>query len=273
MFAAFAAAGDPGVTWSAHTLPIAGGQLSYVQRSGSGPALVLIPGSFGDHHVYDDLAPLLDGELRLVVVELPGHGGSWPPAVDPTVEELGRDVLNVVDALKLEHWYVGGHSIGGMIAIELARQRPDQLLGVISMEGWTHFEVEKLAFGGNNNPTLTEEQAAKRAALRARVADKLTKEQMQSFAGAWKKWNGLEILQSTAVPILEIWGDRDHELPSRETMRIPERPNIALKWIAGAGHSLLIQRPREVADQINAFVAATASPPRVAPAGPPNSPE
>ena len=246
-----------------------GTRLAWHARPGLEPALVLIPGSWGDYRVFDELLDGLSADVRVIVVELRGHGDSWPPTLEPSMELFADDVLRVVEALDFERYYVGGHSIGGMVAIEIAGRRPEGLAGVISMEGWTHCSVLKQAFGNAINPTMTPEQERQREANRARVQDRLTQEQIDAFGAVWKRWNGYEILQSTPLPVLEIWGDRDAPRPSRELLQIPDRPNIELAWIAGASHSYLIEKPEAVAEVINAFVAsveakkaATPSPPR-----------
>lgn len=234
------------------------GKLAYYVREGTGPPLLLIPGSWGGHDVFDETVPALTPELRLVIVEMRGCGESWPPAANASIELFAEDVLRIADALGLKRFYVGGHSIGGMIPIEVAKRRPEAVAGVIAIEGWTHCRVEKEAFGGPQT-LLTPEQEAKRAARRALARSRMTPEQFKSFGTAWQRWDGLPILKTTDVPILEIWGDRARPKPDRKTMRIPERPNIELVWTEGASHPLLIERPREVAAAINAFIAKTES--------------
>ncbi len=254
-----ACAGDAPVLRSG-TVPLPdGGHLAYHVRAGSGQTLVLIPGSWGDRHVYDETLAELDESLQVVIVELRGHGESWPPTLDGSIESFADDVLRVTDALKLRRFFVGGHSIGGMIAVELAGRRPKAIRGAVSIEGWTHHEVQREAFGHITATTLNAEQQAERLAARARVRSKLTDEQIASFAAVWRHWDGLPILQSTNVPILELWGDRGQGVPSRATMRIPDRPKIRLEWIKGASHALLLERPAEVARHINRFIADVAN--------------
>ena len=110
------------------------------------------------------------------------------------------------------------------------------------------------AFQGQNDSTLSAAQKDRRSELRKPVMTRWTREQIADFAGIWKRWNGYEILSRTSVPVLEIWGDRKRPHPSRAQMKIPERPNIELCWIAGASHFLPIERPAELADAINRFV-------------------
>lgn len=228
-------------------------------RSENGPALVLIPGSWGDRHVYDDVLATLDPDIDVVIVELRGHGDSWPPTLDGSMESFAADVLRVTGTLDLDRFFIGGHSIGGMVAIEVAGRRPESVAGVISIEGWTHHDVPGEAFGGALRNTLSPAQEARRQADRARVLDRLTDEEISSFASIWKRWDGSRILETTAVPVLELWGDRRRPTPLRATMRIPDRPGIELVWLENASHSLLIERPAEVAALINRFVASIES--------------
>ena len=135
-----------------------GGRLVYYHWPADGPSLLFIPGSWSEYRQFDAVRAHLDQDVNLVIVELPGHGRSWPPTIEGSIEGFAKDVLRVTDALGWKLWYAGGHSIGGMIAIELAGQRPEQVAGVISIEGWTHHHVSREAFSGHNYNTLSETQ-------------------------------------------------------------------------------------------------------------------
>ncbi len=238
-----------------HSVDVPGAKISYLVRQRSGPMLVLIPGSLNAASVFGQTIRSLNSKLSIMVVELRGHGGSWPPAKDGTIPQFANDVLRAVDHAGLKHFYVGGHSIGGMVAIEIAGQRPEALKGVISMEGWTHYSVQQTAFHGRKLETMSPEQLALREKFRAEVEAHWTREQVKSFTAIWKTWSGLEILRTTKVPILEIWGDRNLPPASRESMQIPDRPNIELVWIHGVGHSQPVEAPAKLAAAVNKFIA------------------
>jgi pimeloyl-ACP methyl ester carboxylesterase len=232
-----------------------GASIAYYVREGPGANLVLIPGSWGDHRVFDAMAAALDPSLRLIAVELRGHGASRPAAANPSMTMFAEDVLAVADHLALDRFYVGGHSIGGMAAIEIAGRRPRAVAGAIAMEGWTHHQVQAEALPGAGGAPLTPDENRRNQANRDRVRGRLSEAEIAAFGAVWKQWDGLPILESTSVPVLELWGDRNHPRPSREKLRIPARAHIELQWIAGSSHSLLIQRPKETAAAVNAFVA------------------
>jgi len=230
-------------------------KLSYVVRSGDGPTLILIPGSFSDANQWNEVIPVLGKDLNLILIEIRGHGKSWPPPIDGTIEQLAKDVILVADNEKLGHFYVGGHSIGGMISKEVGHSWPQRVYGVISIEGWTHWQASRDAFNYDMKSTLTPEQKKKRLMGRELATGHWTKEQLSDFAAIWRKWErGEDFLQNTNLPIIEIYGDRSKIHPSLKQLYIPNRPNIEVHWINNASHSLPLEKPREIALVINEFI-------------------
>ncbi|NUM54485.1 MAG: alpha/beta hydrolase [Candidatus Hydrogenedentes bacterium] len=223
-------------------------------REGRGPCIVLIPGSWGDWRVYDRVVERLPEEFQIVIVELRGHGRSQPPTLDGSIESFADDVRRVTDALRLPHYFVGGHSIGGMVAIEIAGRNPNELDGVISIEGWTHHTVVKNAFGTSPIEPSSAAKKALIAADRERVQRNLTEEQIKAFGAIWRRWNGRAILDTTPLPVLEIWGDRSAPRPTLDALQIPDRSNIELVWVANASHYLLVEDPEAVANAITTFI-------------------
>ncbi|HEU0119960.1 MAG TPA: alpha/beta fold hydrolase [Bryobacteraceae bacterium] len=233
-----------------------GAKIAYYVREGKGPNLVLIPGSWGDRQVFDSFIQALPDNLRVVVVELRGHGDSQPPAGNPTMETLADDVLAAVDAAvpRKTRFYVGGHSIGGMLAIEIAGRRPGQVAGAIPIEGWAHHLVQQEAFPLPAVSPLTPDEEQRNLANHARVKDRMTPAQRTAFGSVWRKWDGTKILAETPVPFLQIWGDRGRPRPSRAQLRIPEKASMEVAWMPGSTHSILIQRPGEAAKATSQFI-------------------
>lgn len=235
-------------------IPVEKGQLSCYRRPGTGPTLLLIPGTFSDARNYVATVRALDPSYELLILEHRGIGGSWPPPVTASIEACAKDAIDVLDTLNVPTCYVGGHSLGGMIAIELGRHIPERLRGIISIEGWTSSQAAVDAFQSDMKSTLSPEQSAELAVYRTEILHRWTPEQREMFGTIWKKWSGAEILQTTSLPVLELYGDRNRPQPARELLGIPQRDNLELVWFAGASHSLLVERPREVAAEITRFV-------------------
>ena len=232
-----------------------GRPLSYLYRQGN-PCLVLLPGSHQDYRQYLDVAGHLCREFGLLIVELPGHRESRVLPEDPSIESFAADVVQVLRRVAPQGAYAGGHSLGGMVALEVGRQAPSLVHGVIAIEGWTDAGVAE-ALGGQENmyATLCPEQLAEQDRLRAAATGHRAAEERQQLSGLWTRWSGREFLQTTALPVLGLWGDRGRPQPSLEEMHIPDRSNISVKWFESASHNLPLERPRELAQAMMDFIS------------------
>jgi pimeloyl-ACP methyl ester carboxylesterase len=243
-----------------HTVQLDDGTcLSALVERGEGPTLALIPGSSGHAGSFDGFVPLLDPalELGVVLVDLRGQGESWPPPAPGmgTIEQLTGDVVRQIDSLGIDRFYVGGKSIGGMISIDVLRVCPERVLGVISMEGFTHHTVLDDAFGGDMFGTLSEARLAEMRRAAEERRSSWSDEEKEEWPRIWKRWqHGYDLLRQTDRPVLEMWGDRGRPTPSRELLQIPERENIELCWIRNASHSFIEEYPEETARIVSAFI-------------------
>lgn len=223
-------------------------------RSGN-PRLALIPGSFQDHRQWLEVIGGLDPSLGVVVVELPGHGESGKWQGDPSIEQFARDAWS---ALGDGVWFLAGHSIGGMVALEMGRVRPKAVHGIISVEGWTSERAcRESGFNEGLYDTLPPKLLARQNELRALAASRLTDEERHTFSQVWRRWDGAAFLKTTDLRVLEMWGDRGRPRPSRAQLHIPERTKIAVEWFANASHNLPLERPAEVARAMMTFIQET----------------
>ena len=170
------------------------------------------------------------------------------------MEQSADDVLKAIESMGIREFVVSGHSIGGMIAVELAGRDIAGLRGSIPLEGWTHHTVVKTAFDGVVVSDLTAEEDAIRQANRKRGRSHLSEEELHAISTIWRNWNGYKGLERTQIPVLEIWGDRGKPRPDRAALQIPVRDNIEIAWIPNASHLVLLEDPNEVARLIMDFL-------------------
>jgi pimeloyl-ACP methyl ester carboxylesterase len=89
------------------------------ERTGSGPPLVLVHGITENRHSWDPLVADLSRSFDVVAVDLRGHGGS--SVVAPfDFGTFADDLATVVALLHLQHPYLVGHSLGGVVVTALA---------------------------------------------------------------------------------------------------------------------------------------------------------
>ena len=84
--------------------------------------------------------------------------------------------------------------------------RAERLAGVISIEGWTHYEVVTDTFSGKLYETLSESQEQQRQLSCRKTLKRISDEQRFSFAGIWMRCDGEPILQTTTVRVLQVSG-------------------------------------------------------------------
>lgn len=96
-----------------------------------GPALVFINSLGTDFQIWDDVARILSADFRIVRYDKRGHGLSelGPDRCD--MADYARDLAALMDALGVGRATVVGLSIGGLIAQELYRQRPELFAALV----------------------------------------------------------------------------------------------------------------------------------------------
>ena len=107
--------------------------LHYV-RGGTGPAIILLHGFPEDWYAYHRLMPLLAKQFTVVAVDLRGIGSSSPTAVGYDAANMAEHVHQLAEHLHLEHVYVGGQGIGGMVAYAFVRRYPETCRGVMLLD-------------------------------------------------------------------------------------------------------------------------------------------
>lgn len=117
------AIGELGAEFTAETVSVNGSAVHYV-RGGQGPALVLLHGFPQDWYEWRRVMPRLSEHFTVLAVDLPGVGGSAPPADGYAAVALARTVRQLVDELGLGPAHLVGHDIGGGVVYAFAREFP-----------------------------------------------------------------------------------------------------------------------------------------------------
>lgn len=251
---------------------------------GEGPPVVLVHGLTGAASNFVSLAPLLASRFRVLVPELPGHGGSPPLAAAPNLDALAEPVHAAASAEGMLPAVVVGHSLGGLVALRLAMRRPDAVRGLVlagaagiaSATRWAEFW---LSFFGRLQ--LGRRMAAQRGlyARRPRLRyvpfgywgasdpQALDAEQVVGFLAGPERhtdtWSAMEVLvrddprldlERVTAPTLILWGARDRQVPIDDAFEYARRLRAPLRTIADCGHLLVGERPDVCADAIGAFL-------------------
>lgn len=91
----------------------------------SGASVVLVHGSWGDHHNWDAVVPKLARTFQVLTYDRRGHSQSQRLVTQGSVEEDVADLAALITATNLVPVHVVGTSFGALIALKLAAARPD----------------------------------------------------------------------------------------------------------------------------------------------------
>ena len=114
-----------------------GVQLEVLDWGGSGKPLIFLAGLGSTGHDFDTFAPRFTANHHVYAVTRRGFGASSKPIPDArnySAEQLGDDVLALIDALKLDRPVLAGHSLAGEELSSVASRHPEKLAGVIYLD-------------------------------------------------------------------------------------------------------------------------------------------
>lgn len=255
-----------------HTVTASDGiSLSY-RTMGSGPlSVVLVHGWMVSGSVFDDLIEALgtDG-IRLIVPDLRGSGSSDRPEKGYDLAQHARDIEAVADHAEAKRFAVVGASMGGQLALLLAATRPERVAGGVLLcpvppsGAPLPPEVKELfrTSAGNRD---------KQRAILQNVCKELTegaRERLLDDAGripaacieqVFDAWTAgfTDDVAAIRSPMLVVATD-DPALPMaflREAI-VARVPGAGLSYLPGPGHYVQVERPRETAAIVRAFLTA-----------------
>jgi pimeloyl-ACP methyl ester carboxylesterase len=247
--------------------------LAHVRR-GSGPPLVLIHGIGSQWQMWQPVLERVSAEREVVALDLPGFGSSDEHRARPTVEALATAAAEFLDGLGLAGTHVAGNSLGGAVALQLARMGAVRSACLLSPAGFINdregiyartvlMESRRIAklmaphaelmLGGPVRRTIAFEHLAAKpwkipvdqaAGAMRNLANspgfETTFEAIQDF-----RWTGPE----PSVPVTVAWGDKDRLLIySRQAPRARRRlPGARHVTLTGCGHVPTWDDPEQVA--------------------------
>lgn len=230
-------------------LAMSWGNAAWWEREGPGPTVLFLHGSGCDSTDWVPLIGHLPRHYRVVLTDFRGHGRSDAPPEAFTFDDLVADVGALLDHLGIQGAVVAGHSLGGMVALGLARSRRELVASLALYEGWVSLSAvpEGWDTGPGNLP----------GAERERITPRARKTVARDGAANWLRfWRSLEefdarpFLDEHSVRVIAVWGDRAGPRPGYEELHVPRSMAIQHLWVQGAGHYMLIERPRVSAQAV-----------------------
>lgn len=235
------------------------------ERTGSGEPVLLLHG-IGHHlRAWDPVSRILAAEREVIAVDLPGFGASpaLPDGVPYDLPTVGAVLGAFCAELGLDRPHVAGNSLGGLLALELARTGLVRSVTALSPAGFWNEPERRYAFGtlrAMRRAALAmpvplierlSRSAAGRAALtstiyarpgrrspQAVVAETLALREATGFHATMAAGRGTPFdLNVKGVPVTVAWGTGDRILLRRQGIRAKRAlPEARLVRLPGCGH-------------------------------------
>jgi pimeloyl-ACP methyl ester carboxylesterase len=270
------------------------------QGNPQGTPIVLIHCYTCSMNWWDDLAPLLERDHRVIRVDLLGHGGSEKPGAGYTIQDQATAVAEALAKLGVVNATAVGHSLGGSVVTALAQQSPQLASRVVIIDQAPEdgFENESFAQRISYWPIIG--QASDRL-LRITPKSAVRDQYDDAFAPGYEISSGFENsdqpvddlsamtytaykdthdaeedfvaegtlderLAAAGVPAMVIFGAEDQLYDAQAAIdRYKQNvPGVQTHLIPDAGHSPNVERPNLVAPLILSWAAPPRGPLRPA---------
>jgi len=239
---------------------------AYQAKDLSRKTLILVHGAGGDHLSWPTQLRRLSG-YRVYTPDLPGHGKSRGHGLQ-RVSAYGEVVLEWMRALKLPKVILGGHSMGGAIAMWIAVNHPEMLHGLVLMNTGAKLPVnlsliEELATQVGfptavDNITRWSFSPKIEPALVENIKKQMLKLRPSVVAGDFRACDLLDMsgeLDQIKVPTMIMVGDEDKMTPIRFAEELAEGiPGSKLEVVKASGHMMAIEQPDVVTKKVRDFM-------------------
>jgi pimeloyl-ACP methyl ester carboxylesterase len=233
-------------------------------------ALVLVHGWSCDLSFWSEQVPALAGKVRVVLIDLPGHGKSDRPKIDYTMELFARAVDAVLQDAGVEKAVLAGHSMGTPVVCQFYRLFPKKTRALVAVDGsFRRIKIDQAMvdkilemFSGPNFKEVADKFVEGMlgpkvpAEVRERVKKAMTSADRHVAVSAMRGMFNPAIWKEdpVEVPVLAIMAKApfwDDEYKAAVKKMIPK---LDYREMDGVGHFLMLERPAEFNRILTAFL-------------------
>jgi pimeloyl-ACP methyl ester carboxylesterase len=236
-----------------------------LRRPGDLPVVVLH--GWGAHlEAIEPIVAALEGETRVIALDLPGSGQSDPPPEAWDADDYMRFLLGFLDDLGVERVHLVGHSNGGRVAICMAAEHPERVgrlllcdsAGLPPRRGMKYRAKVGVAKAGRVAGRMGTPGRKLQERLRAKVASTDYLEASEAMRGTFRRLIAMDLsdrMPRIKATTLLVWGEEDDDTPLWMAHRMEELiPDAGLAVFEGAGHYSYADEPGRFASVARLFL-------------------
>lgn len=243
---------------------------------GDGQWMVLIHSVGADLTIWDDVAPALRKQFRVVAYDVRGHGGSKSTYGPMSIPDWSEDLDALLRSLGIERTIIVGLSMGGMIAQTFAARNSAMISNLVLMDTASDYEpemrrvweeraqiAERDGMSPLVDPTIarwfTPSFIAHNSESLQRVRRSIAAMDSRHYAEGCRALGALNtspILHSVTSRTLVVVGEDDHATPKVQSERIAALvPGSELVIIPNAAHCPCVEQPEAVLQTLGRFLS------------------
>ena len=241
-------------------------ELAY-ERHGKGTPLVLLHGFPLDHHLWDEVVPLLEDSFDLILPDLRGFGESETIDTPYTMEDYASDIAGLLDQLGIQKAAVAGHSMGGYVALAFARTYPERVSGLALVSSQAPADPPERKEGRYKSAAdvaekgisgVVETMAPKFTGdprLQAAAREIMEKQKPAAYIGALKamaeRADSTPLLSMFTFPLVIIHGDEDALISVDRAREVKASiPGSHYAELRGIGHVPMLEAAEKTAEAL-----------------------
>ena len=245
---------------------IEGGEI-YYEEAGRGEPLIFVSGLGGTASYWRPQVPAFSARFRVITYDHRGAGASDRLQRTFSIDQMTRELVGLMDVLKIERAHIVGWSTGGAIGQTLAIEEPRRIDRLVLVSTWTHcdawfrrlFEARRdvLRKGGAElyaeffplwvyPPDHVNAHDAAIGAEVRQAAGAAPAEVMIGRIDALLAFDRRKGLPGIRTPTLVVASENDYVIPSYHAEALARAiPGARLAMIRGGGHANTVTRPEE----------------------------
>jgi 3-oxoadipate enol-lactonase len=256
------------------TIKVNDNHIAYKQF-GEGQPLVLLHGFCGSMSYWENVAEDLSMGYQVILIDLRGHGASSSSTYPFSIDDLAKDIKEVLESLQVGQVYLLGHSLGGYVTLSLVEHFPEKVKGFGLIHSTANPDSEEAKIGRTNSANLIKKEGIEPfidnlvpklfsdssfIQLKADI-DKvkdigyLTDSQaaQQTLLAMKNRPDRNSVLSQNQIPILLVAGSEDKIISADKTFSV-KGDHIYQREILSAGHMSMYERPQELVEIIREFL-------------------
>ena len=247
----------------------------HYQVEGEGQPLLLIHGLGSSGRDWELQVAYFADRYQVITLDMRGHGKSSKPPGPYSIPLFAGDTASVLEMLEVAPVHVVGISMGGMIAFQLAVDRPELVKSVVVVNSgpdfvirsfkdrfqvWQRFIITRVLGLRKMAEVLGERMFPKpeHAQVRKVFVERWVENDKRAYQESMKAivgWSVADRIGEIKCPALIIASDEDYTPVESKQAYVQQMPNAELAVIDDARHAVPVERPEQFNAVLDAFLS------------------